>query len=150
MKCDKFKFLIFLKNLSINRTIFTINLRIKKMNFIFILICSWLFIQKSRESLPENVEFLELSEIFKDKINNIGYKLNNIYQKFNIESKLLNNQGFMNKTSSKASSLNKSNQSKNNYNINRNEICFPSINQMLNVSLHKSSIIFSPLYYFFM
>ena len=80
------------------------------MNFIFILICSWLFIQKSRESLPENVEFLELSEIFKDKINNIGYKLNNIYQKFNIESKLLNNQGFMNKTSSKASSLNKSNQ----------------------------------------
>ena len=80
------------------------------MNFFFILIWSCLFIQKSRESLPENVEFLELSEIFKDKIYNIGYKLDHIYQKFHNESKLLNNKGFMNKTSSKASSLNKSNQ----------------------------------------
>ena len=60
--------------------------------------------------MPENVEFLELSEIFKVKINNIGYKLNHIYQILNNKSKLLNNKGFMNKTSSKASSLSKSNQ----------------------------------------
>jgi hypothetical protein len=80
------------------------------MNFIFIFIFSFLFIQNSRESLPENVEFLELSEIFKDKIYNIGNKLNHIHQMFNNKSKLLNNQGFLNKTSSKASSLNKSNQ----------------------------------------
>jgi hypothetical protein len=80
------------------------------MNFIFILICSFLFIQNSRESLPENVEFLELSEIFKDKIYNIGNKLSHTYQKFHIESKLLNNDGFMNKTTSRMFSLNKSNQ----------------------------------------
>ena len=46
-----------------------------------ILIFLWFFfffIQKSKESMPENAESLNLSEIFEEKVNNIEPKYNQI------------------------------------------------------------------------
>ena len=45
------------------------------MKFILVILFFFLFIQNSKEN-PENIEFLSLSEIFKEKIDNIEAKNN--------------------------------------------------------------------------
>ena len=48
------------------------------MKLFLIFACFCLFIQNSKESMPENAESLNLSEIFEEKFNNVEAKYNQI------------------------------------------------------------------------
>jgi hypothetical protein len=48
------------------------------MKLFLIFACFCLVIQNSKESMPENAESLNLSEIFEEKVNNIEAKYNQI------------------------------------------------------------------------
>lgn len=49
---------------------------LKKMKLILVILFFSLFFQNSKENIPENIEFLSLSEIFKEKIDDIEAKNN--------------------------------------------------------------------------